>query len=128
MRHKLRSLIGFGHVTAGNPSSSRIAIAIVWLGTRIAIFPRHAISLSQIRHRGGRSFRYYVRPTPIRLVDCYISTDKKQKKKIPSESVAISLSTSSMCFSDLTDESAENVSVAKELSYLGSSAACLVLT
>jgi len=37
-RHQLRSPIGIGHVTTGNPSSSRIVIAIVWLGTRTAIF------------------------------------------------------------------------------------------
>jgi len=44
IRHQLRSLIGLGHVTAGNPSSSRIVIAMAWLGAQIAI------SLSQIRH------------------------------------------------------------------------------
>jgi len=44
--HKLRSLIDFGHATVGNPSSSWIMVAILWLGTRIAIFPRFAISLS----------------------------------------------------------------------------------
>jgi len=40
IRQQLCSLIGFGHVTAGNPSSSQIVIAIAWLRTRIAIFPR----------------------------------------------------------------------------------------
>jgi len=50
IRHQLHSLIGFGHVTVWHPCSSRMAdIAIVWLGTRIANFPRFAISLSQNR-------------------------------------------------------------------------------
>jgi len=44
--HQMHSLIGPGHVTAGNPSSLRIVIAIVLLGTRFATF---AISLSENR-------------------------------------------------------------------------------
>jgi len=42
IRHQLHSLIGLGHVTAGNRSRSRIVITIMWLGTRIVIFLRLA--------------------------------------------------------------------------------------
>jgi len=37
VQHQLRSLIGLGYVTAGNPGSSRIVIAIVWLKMPLAI-------------------------------------------------------------------------------------------
>jgi len=61
VRHQLCDLIGPGHVTAGNPSSLRIVIAIVWLGTRIAI--SFAISLSQIRdHVAGLLLKAYRSP------------------------------------------------------------------
>jgi len=53
-RYPQRSLIGFGHVTAGNPSSLRIVISIMWLGIRITNFWRFAISLSP---SCGRPFR-----------------------------------------------------------------------
>ena len=46
---RLCSLIGYGHVIAGNPSSPRIVIAIVRLGPQIAIFLQFAISLSKYR-------------------------------------------------------------------------------
>jgi len=47
IRHQLCSLIGLSHVTLGNTTSLQIVVAIVWLGMRIATFPRFAISLSQ---------------------------------------------------------------------------------
>jgi len=47
VRHPLRSLIGPDHVTAGNPRSSWMVIAIVWRGKRIAIFPRFLIRSSK---------------------------------------------------------------------------------
>jgi len=37
VRHQLCSLLGLGHVTARNPSSVLIVIAIMWLETRFAI-------------------------------------------------------------------------------------------
>jgi len=49
IRHQLCSLIGLGHVTVGNPSSSRVVIARVWLRMGVAIFSRFTISLSQNR-------------------------------------------------------------------------------
>jgi len=62
IRHQLRSLIGCSHATAGNPSSSLIVIAIVWLVTRIATFSTICdwlIAKSQTRHRvaGGLLFQ-----------------------------------------------------------------------